>query len=84
MRNALTLSIAGVITVIVGFFSYALFVGLAAAMLAPLAMLALGFVSSYSEGVVPALGYVESFGVLYVLLLAALLPPTMKRPAPRS
>lgn len=84
MRNVVTLGIAGFVTAVAGYFAYAVFVASLAAVLGPLAMLAFYLASFYSEGAVPALGYVASSSVLFVLLLAAMFPSTVKRPAPRS
>jgi len=84
MKNVITLGLAGIITIIISFAAYAIFIAFVSAALAPLAMAGFAVASHYSDGAVPALGYASSGALLYVLLLAAMFPSMTKSPAPRS
>jgi hypothetical protein len=84
MTKAIATGLAGLITVVVGFISYAILVAMLSAMLGPLAMFGFAVASSYSDGAVPALGYAASAALVYVLLLASMLPSMLKRPSARA
>jgi len=81
MKKISVVILAGIIAAVVAVGSYMLFVAVLAAVIGPLAMLAFAVASHYSDGAIPAFGYVASSAIMYVLLLAAVFPASSSAPS---